>query len=1128
MKNAFLLLLCILCFSSCTKHEQKPDILVLTEQKPSVGETEAMKKALSPECRFIKLVSLQQLKEDPDLLNAYDILWYHRHDSSDIYPEEERLGEPVSKWVSEGGKLVLSLDAVRLLNAWAIEPSPIEPSTFMVVDQGFGRKRGFHAYHQHPLFSGLHGGAYIWNPNSDQYCRTLGFRKGVLPAAKGSKVIGIDWAYITYHEDDKLVWQTPVGKGTVLAIGGYMHFADDNRNQPHLERFTQNCISYLVSGDSEEEACYWDYSPLEICNDLKLPEGKKPPVATLWQWPEASLSIGHTCPEGRVPYDLSGNQLTLMGNESGGIEEFWSHPFMAFRDIHTAVIMPEGESPVWLNQCKPEVKKSPGRMMRTYTIKDLQLQEIIVVDYKSASAVVHYQWSSGNDFKLQVTSASNLRQMWPYSQRSTGSLHYAWSGSMQAMAVVNTDKRYASFIGFSQKPASHTEGQYLKPEPGKYTSRLKPSADHLVRGLWEFPCPKEGALDIYLVTGMSGPEKLISDYERLTENPESLLDACEANYRQERALQPEIISPDTLFNEGFRWAQTSDHEFFIKTEGIGLSLMAGYATSNHGWDGNQKISGRPGYGWYFGRDAAWSGMALLRDGNYEKVRDILLTMGKYQDITGKIYHELTTTGSVHYDASDATPLYVVLAGLYLETTGDMEFITSQWPHIRKAMDFCYSTDTDDDGLIENTMVGHGWIEGGALLGAKTSFYLAALWTECLYQASFLANATGNKELSRKYGTDAARVQAILNRDYWSEEYNYFYFGKFPDNTYRSVKTVFPAIPAFWGLLDEDKAGIVAALLSSNEFTTEWGVRILSSKNPLFNPSGYHYGSIYPLFTGWSSLAQYKTGRPVQGFSQLYGSLQNYMHWNMGHIEEVLHGQNYVPSGVCSHQCWSESMVVLPVLEGMMGLRANPAQNSLQLSPAIPFNWDSLKVNNIRFGNERINYSFHRANGKIHIRMSTTSGREVFINYRHYLPAGTSVESVMLNNKPFDWELAEGDPYPLFCTRIPLNPNGITELVIGYDGGIGAVPPKFMAEISKPTGHSRIICEKFQENEYTLYTEGESGQSHFFYLYAENKPDTVIGASISCLGNKMYLLQAQYPEDVPSENIQTKKIVLKTR
>ena len=189
-----------------------------------------------------------------------------------------------------------------------------------------------------------------------------------------------------------------------------------------------------------------------------------------------------------------------------------------------------------------------------------------------------------------------------------------------------------------------------------------------------------------------------------------------------------------------RWALAGTDKFMVKTPGMGTSLVAGYATTKHGWDGGQKVSGRPGYAWYFGRDGQWSGFALLDYGDYSKVRSILKFYEKYQDLSGKIFHEATTSGVIHYDAADATPLYIVLAGKYFRHSNDTAYLRESWPAISKALWFCQSTDTDGDMLIENTNVGHGWVEGGELYGSHSTLYLNSCWTAALEEAANMAIA----------------------------------------------------------------------------------------------------------------------------------------------------------------------------------------------------------------------------------------------------------------------------------------------------------------------------------------------------------------------------------------------------
>ncbi len=200
------------------------------------------------------------------------------------------------------------------------------------------------------------------------------------------------------------------------------------------------------------------------------------------------------------------------------------------------------------------------------------------------------------------------------------------------------------------------------------------------------------------------------------------------------------------------------------TPGIGTSLMAGFGTTARGWNGNQKISGRPGYAWYFGRDGQWSAMAINAYGDFAMVKESLETFIRFQDISGKIYHELSSSGAAHYDAADATPLFIILTAHYLKYSGDSAYIRYRWPEIKKALTFCHSTDSDKDGLIENTNVGHGWIEGGPLFNTHTEFYLAGTWAAALDAAAYLAKHIGLKEATQ-YAEDAGKVKNIIDRDF---------------------------------------------------------------------------------------------------------------------------------------------------------------------------------------------------------------------------------------------------------------------------------------------------------------------------------------------------------------------------
>ena len=81
-------------------------------------------------------------------------------------------------------------------------------------------------------------------------------------------------------------------------------------------------------------------------------------------------------------------------------------------------------------------------------------------------------------------------------------------------------------------------------------------------------------------------------------------------------------------------------------------------------------------------------------------------------------------------------------------------------------------------------------------------------------------------------------------------------------------TVLPAVPLWWEQLDEARAQSEIDHLGSGALATDWGARLLSDRSALYDPLSYHHGSVWPLFTGWASMAAYRYGRPHVGYQAL--------------------------------------------------------------------------------------------------------------------------------------------------------------------------------------------------------------------------------------------------------------------
>src|SRR3974377_664004 len=161
---------------------------------------------------------------------------------------------------------------------------------------------------------------------------------------------------------------------------------------------------------------------------------------------------------------------------------------------------------------------------------------------------------------------------------------------------------------------------------------------------------------------------------------------------------------------------------------------------------------------------------------------------------GKILHELrhgemANLGEVpfgrYYGSIDATPLFVMLAGMYLERTGDLAFIRDIWPNVTAALAWIDRFgDSDGDGFVEYSravqsgLANQGWkdsydaivhddgrlAEGPIALCEVQGYVFAAR-----RQAGQVAQALGLSGLSGDLLRQANELQNRFESTFWCED-----------------------------------------------------------------------------------------------------------------------------------------------------------------------------------------------------------------------------------------------------------------------------------------------------------------------------------------------------------------------
>ena len=210
------------------------------------------------------------------------------------------------------------------------------------------------------------------------------------------------------------------------------------------------------------------------------------------------------------------------------------------------------------------------------------------------------------------------------------------------------------------------------------------------------------------------------------------------------------------------------------------------------------------------------------------------------------------------------------------------------------------------------------------------------------------------------------------------------------------------------------------------------------------------------------------------------NLKVYKNWGQGFVEEVLNGAEYKPSGVCPHQCWSETMVLQPAIEGLLGLDIRAQENKVILAPHPPADWDSLMVENIRVDRQVIGFRMNRTSENYLYSFTSMDPHPVTIEFTPTYPAGTIFKKVLMNGKEIPFTVFNSRQYISLLVNIQLKKEGVLE--IQYDKGISVLPAVADPKPGDPAEGLRILSTGFKGNHYKINLEGKRASSESIEVY----------------------------------------------